>query len=104
MVANDAANGGKAEASSFLRRFRGEKWIEDFFENFWRHTLPRIGYRNGDELTGYQLRLPSRAVVFQHGLLCGQHQRTAPRHRIPGVDAKIHHDLMELSRIAEDRR
>src|SRR6266446_4679626 len=63
-----------------------------------------IGHGYGDEVAGYRLKLPWSGVLLENGRLNREEQVAAARHGITGIDAEVHQNLMQLSRVAENSR
>ena len=95
-------DGGEAEPGAALRPLGCEERLEDVQEGARRHAAAGVG--DGEAGPGAGLRLRWRAVAFVSRLESeGAHgEGAALRHGIAGIDAKVHHDLLDHDEVGDD--
>src|SRR5262249_47377835 len=81
---------------------RREVRFEDLVADIRVHTMPIVRDRNLHVLSPGHARMLTRVGVVQHDFLDFDRELAAVRHCITGIDCKIRHDLIEVTRIDED--
>ena len=101
VLLDDAVGGGEAEAGAFALFFGGEERLEDFIDNFRRHTAAGIGDGQADVFPGHGLEaagvLSGDDFVVSadgDGSFAG-----AGLHGVAGIDAQVHDNLFEFADI-----
>src|SRR5262249_5499028 len=100
--ANYGQDGGQSQPGSLSILFRREERFEDTVYDFARNAAAGIGHSDADIAL---LRRAGRqsSLFFDQITVSGpDHQLSAGGHRVARVEAKVHQDLPNLRRVADD--
>ena len=91
----------QAEARSRSNTFRREEGVEHAIEHLGIDAGTRVSHSETNIRTGRQLAMEHRTALANVDPVETHLQNAAGRHRLHGVRAQVHHDLMELRRIGD---
>src|SRR5262245_45150617 len=100
--ANYGQNGGQSQPGPLSLLLRREERFENAVDDFARYADAGVSHGDADiPLQRNARRQPS--LFFDQITVSGpDHEPSAGGHRVAGVDAKVHQDLPDLRRVADD--
>ena len=95
MLLHHAVDHRQTEARALADFLGGEEGLEDAFQDARRDARPRVGNRQPHETSWGQVGMPGAVLLSEQHVFRFDQQFAAGRHGVAGVDAQVHHRLLQ---------
>ena len=104
MLANDAVDGGEAQAGAFADILGGEEGLEDAIEGGRVHSGSGVGDGEHGVAAGLGMLVSRKVDLIERNFSGFDDEAAAFGHGVAGIDAQVHDDLFDLGGIGADDR
>ena len=104
VLLDDAVARGEPQAGALARALGRKEWLEDVVEDVALHAGAGVRDGKDDPASGRDCGRGSARGWFHECVASLDHEPTAARHGVTGVDREIDEELFHLARICLDQR